>query len=183
MNTVEQHKEQFDKAIEHLKQDISSLRTGRATPALVEDITIEAYGTRQPVKALASISVSDAKTLLIDPWDKSVIQAIDTGIRASDLGINPVNDGKVIRLPLPELTTERRQELIKVLHTKLEQARIAIRKIREDVRTLIDKAEKNKEFSEDEKFTLQDELDATVKEYNDRIKVTGDEKEKEILTV
>jgi ribosome recycling factor len=183
MNIVQQHKEQFDKSIEHLRQEISSLRTGRATPALVEDIPIEAYGTKQPLKAVASISVADAKTIVVDPWDKSLLQTVETGLRNSDVGISPVNDGTVLRLPLPELTTERRQELIKVLHTKLEQARIAVRKIREEVRAQIDKSEKEKEISEDEKFTLQDELDKKiVKEYNDKIKTIGEEKEKEIMT-
>jgi ribosome recycling factor len=184
MNIVQQHKEQFDKSIEHLRQEISSLRTGRATPALVEDIPIEAYGTKQPLKAVASISVADAKTIVVDPWDKSLLQTVETGLRNSDVGISPVNDGTVLRLPLPELTTERRQELIKVLHTKLEQARIAVRKIREEVRAQIDKSEKEKEISEDEKFTLQDELDKKiVKEYNDKIKTIGEEKEKEIMTI
>lgn len=183
MNIVEQHKGQFSKAIEHLKSEIASLRTGRATPAIVEDIAVEAYGTKQALKGLASISVLDAKTLQIEPWDKSVLADIETAIRNSQLGINPVNDGKVIRLPLPDLTQERRQELIKVLHTKLEQARIAIRQIREDVKKSIDQAEKAKEIAEDQRFSLGDELDKMVKEYNDEIKKIGEEKEKEVTTV
>lgn len=180
---IEEYKPQFEKTIEHLRQEVSSLRTGRATPALVEDIPIEAYGTKQPLKAVASISVADAKTLVVDPWDKSLTQTVEAGIRASDLGINPVNDGKLIRLPLPELTADRRQELVKVLHSKLEQARIAVRKIREDIRSKIEKAEKAKEMSEDERFALQDALEKMVKEYNEQIKTIGEDKEKEITTV
>lgn len=176
-------KPEFEKAIEHFKQDISSLRTGRATPAIVEDIVIEAYGTRQPLKAVASISVADAKTLNIDPWDKGLMQAVEAGLRNSPLGINPVNDGKLIRLPLPELTSERRADLIKVLHQKSEAARIAIRKIREDARTQIEMAEAAKEMGEDEKFKLFDEIEKLVKEYNDRIKMMGEDKEKEITTI
>lgn len=176
-------KPEFEKAIEHFKQDISSLRTGRATPAIVEDIVIEAYGTRQPLKAVASISVADAKTLNIDPWDKGLMQAVEAGLRNSPLGINPVNDGKLIRLPLPELTSERRADLIKVLHQKSEAARIAIRKIREDARTEIEMAEEAKEMGEDEKFKLFDEIEKLVKEYNDRIKMMGEDKEKEITTI
>jgi len=184
MNINQENKENFDSAIDHLRQEIAGLRTGRATPALVEDITVEAYGTKQALKAVASISVADAKTLVVDPWDKSLMQVIEHGLRNSDIGISPVNDGKVIRLPLPELTSDRRQELIKVLHTRLENARIAIRKIREDVRSKIDKAEKEKEISEDEKFALQDELDKKiVKDYNEIIKTIGEEKEKEINTI
>lgn len=183
MDNLNIYREDFEKVIEHLKNDISSLRTGRATPALVEDIVVEAYGSRQPLKTIASINVQDAKTLAIDPWDKSLVQAIDSALRNSQLGINPVNDGKLIRLPLPDLTQERRQELIKVLHQKLETARISIRKVREEIRDDIDKKEKAKEMSEDEKYKLQDELEKWVKDYNDKIRVVGEEKEREITTV
>jgi len=177
------NQEKFDKTIEHLKSEISSLRTGRATPAIVEDLTVEAYGSKQALKGLASISVADAKTINVQPWDKGVLQNIETAIRNSDLGLNPVNDGVMIRLILPDLTTDRRSELIKVLHNKLEQARIVIRKIREEVREEIAKAEKDKTISEDEKYTYQEGVDKVVKEYNDTIKIIGDEKEKEIYTV
>jgi len=177
------HKEQFDKAIDHLKNEIASLRTGRATPALVEDVNVEAYGTKQKIVSLASITVADAKTINIQPWDKSVLADIEAALRNSSLGINPVNDGEMIRVILPDLTTERRAELIKVLHTKLEQARITVRKVREDVRTEIDRALKDKEISEDEKFKYQDDLEKIVKEYNDSIKSIGEEKEKEINKV
>jgi len=183
MDNLNIYKEDFEKVIDHLKNDITSLRTGRATPALVEDITVEAYGSKQALKTLATINVQDAKTLVIDPWDKSLIQAIDNALRNSQLGINPVNDGRLIRLPLPDLTQERRQELIKVLHQKLETARISIRKVREEIRDSIDKKEKNKEISEDEKYKLQDELEKWVKDYNEKIKVIGEEKEKEINTI
>lgn len=183
MNYVQDHKETFDKTIDHLKHELLSLRTGRATPALVEDIVVEAYGMRQPIKALASISVLDAKTLAIDPWDKSIMQAVETGIRQSPLGINPVNDGKTIRLPLPTLTQERRADLIKVLHQKLELARIGLRQAREDVKHLIDKAAKDGDMPEDEKFKQQDALDMLVKEFNEKVKVIGEEKEKDITTI
>ena len=183
MSFVDTHKEQFEKTITHLRHDISSLRTGRATPALVEDIIVDAYGVKQPLKSIASISVADAKTLTVDPWDKSLIQAVDTAISQSGIGINPVNDGKLIRLPLPDLTAERRADLIKVLHKKLEDSRIAIRKIREDIRRSIDSAEKTKEISEDEKFVFYDEVETLVKEYNQKVKHIGEEKEKEIQTI
>jgi len=183
MSIIQTHKEDFNTAIEHLKQEMSSLRTGRATPALVEDIIVEAYGCKQPLKAVASISVADAKTITVDPWDKSVVQAVESAINNSQLGINPVNDGKLIRLPLPDLTAERRQELVKVLHQKLEQARITVRKIREDLRNEIDKQEKDKLASEDQKYKMQEELEKMVKEFNEKIKQLGDEKEKEIVTI
>jgi len=183
MNVATLHKEQFDKTIEHLKNEIAGLRTGRATPVIVEDVTVEAYGTKQMLKGLASISVLDAKTLAVEPWDKGVISAIETGIRNSNLGLSPVNDGIVIRLSLPELTKERRQELIKVLHHKLEDARIAIRKIREEARKEIDAAEDAKEISEDERFTQYDNIEKMVKEYNDTVRQIGEDKEKEITTI
>lgn len=183
MNIVQTNKAQFDAAIEFLRHDISGLRTGRASAALVEDIQVEAYGTRQPLKAVASISVADAKTLNIEPWDKSLLLPVETGLRASSLGINPVNDGKLIRLPLPDLTSERRAELIKVLHQKLESAKISLRKVREDIRDQIEAAEKNKQISEDEKFKLQDDLEKMVKDYNEKVKAVGIEKETEITTI
>ncbi len=183
MTIVDAEKQQFDKAIEFLKQDITGLRTGRATPAIVDSVMVEAYGSRQPIKNVASISVADAKTLVVEPWDKSIMQAVEVAIRNSDVGINPVNDGRVIRLPLPDLTAQRRQELIKVLHQKLEHARISVRKIREDIRTMIDTAEKAKEISQDDKFALQEKLEKLVKEYNESIKSIGEEKEKEITTI
>lgn len=183
MTMIDQHKEHFNKAIEHLKSEVAGLRTGRATPALVEDVMIEAYGGKQPLKAVASITVSDAKTLAVEPWDKSLLAAVEAGIRQSDVGINPVNDGKLIRLPLPDLTSERRQELIKLLHQKLENARVSIRKIREDVRSVIQKQEKDKTIGEDEKFKLFEALEKMVKEYNEKVKKMGEEKEREITTV
>ncbi len=183
MNFVDPQKENFDKSIDHLKHELLGLRTGRATPAIVEDISVEAYGSKQQLKSLASIAVADAKTITVEPWDKSVLAAVETAIRNSDLGINPVNDGSLIRLVLPDLTQDRRQELIKVLHKKLEEARIAVRKVREDVKKKIDNAEKNKEIAEDEKFKQNDDLEKMVKEYNDKIKEIGEEKEKEINTV
>ncbi len=183
MTLVDNQKQQFDKGLEHLKQEISSLRTGRATPALVEDITVEAYGVKQPLKTLTSISVTDAKTLTVEPWDKSILQNVETAIRASQLGINPVNDGKVLRLPLPELNQERRQELIKVLHQKLEAARVSVRQTREEIRKKVEAAEANKEISEDDRYKQLDDLEKLVKENNEKIKKIGEEKEKEINTV
>ncbi len=183
MNIVQLYKEQFDKTIDFLKTDISGLRTGRATPALVDGVIVEAYGTKQPLKSVASVSVADAKTLVIEPWDKGLMQAVEAGLRMSPLGINPINDGKLIRLPLPELNQERRQELLKVLNQKMEQARISLRKVREEVRNAIESAEKNKQITEDEKFQYQDDLEQMVKEFNEQVKMIGEEKDKEITTI
>ncbi len=177
---INEHKEDFNKTIDFLKQDITGLRTGRASTAMVEDIQVEAYGTRQPLKAVASISVADPKTLNVEPWDKGLMSAIEKGIRDSGLGINPVNDGRMIRISLPELTVERRSELTKILHQKLENARISVRQVREDVRDMINEGEKDGGITEDEKYSLQDNLDKMVKEYNEQIKQIGEKKEIEI---
>lgn len=169
--------------MDFLKTDMVGLRTGRANAAMLDTILVESYGTMQPVKAVASISVADAKTLNIEPWDKSVLGAIEKAVRDSGLGINPVNDGRIIRLSMPELTVERRAELIKVLHQKLEAARISVRKVREEIRELILAEEKDKAVSEDEKYRLQEELEKLVKDFNEQIKVMGEKKEAEINTI
>lgn len=173
----------FDKAVEFFKEDISGLRTGRANSAIVEDISVEAYGTYQSLKSLASISIPDPKTVNIDPWDKGILSAIEKAVRDSGLGISPVNTGSQIRIFLPELTSERRQELIKVLHQKEEGARIAVRKVREEIKEMIKAAEDGGEITEDEKYRLEAELDKMVKEYNDKVKEITERKEAEINTI
>ncbi len=176
-------KKDFEDVVEFFKTDITALRTGRASTAIVENIMVEAYGTHQQLKGTASITVADAKTLNIEPWDKGLLAAVEKGIRDSGLGINPVNDGRLIRLSLPELTSDRRAELVKVLNQKIEQAKISVRKVREDVRGMIASEEKEKNITEDDKYSLQEELDKTVKEYNEKIDVIGAAKEKDITTV
>lgn len=180
---IETYRESFEKAIDHLEAEISTLRTGRATPALVEGIMVDAYNMKQPLKAVASITVQDAKNILVEPWDKTIIQAVENAIRNSDVGVNPVGDGAVIRIPLPELTQDRRIDLIKILHKKLEACRITIRKIREEVRNDIDKAEKAKEIGEDDRYVHQEEVEKMVKEYNLKAKEIGEKKEIEINTI
>lgn len=180
---INDFKKDFQQVVEFLKNDITQLRTGRASTAMVEDILVEAYGTHQPLKATASITVTDAKTLAIEPWDKGLLQAVEKGIRDSGIGVNPVNDGRIIRVILPELTSDRRTELVKVLHQKLEHARISIRKVREEVREMIASEEKDKSISEDDKFRLQEDLEKMVKSFNEEIQKVGDSKEKEITTV
>jgi ribosome recycling factor len=180
---INDFKPDFEKILEFLKKDITGLRTGRASTAMVEDISIEAYGTRQPLKSVASIAVADAKTLNIEPWDKSVLGSVEKGIRDSGLGINPVNDGRLIRLILPDLTADRRKELTKVLNEKLENSRVSLRKVRQEAKEMIEAEEESKSISEDQKFKLLEDLEKMVKDYNDKIKEIGDKKETEINTV
>lgn len=180
---ISDFKGEFEAVLDFLKKDISGLRTGRASVAMVEDISIEAYGTYQPLKSLASISLADAKTLNIEPWDKSVIGAIEKGIRESGIGINPINDGRIVRVILPDLTADRRKELSKILNEKLENARVSLRKVRQEIREMTEAEEKEKSISEDEKFGLFEDLEKVVKDYNEKIKEVGDKKESEINTI
>ncbi len=180
---IENFREDFEKAFDHLVSEVATLRIGRATPGLVEGIIVDAYNMKQPIRSVATITIQDAKNILVEPWDKSIAQAVETAIRNSDIGVNPVSNGVIIRIPLPDLTQDRRTDLIKVLHKKLEASRIAVRQIREDVRNEIEKAEKRKELSEDDRYVHQEELEALVKEYNLKIKALGEKKEIEINTI
>ena len=180
---LESSKPEFEKVVAHLKSELSALRGTRATPALVEHVMVEAYGSRQPLKALASIAVVDPKTLTIEPWDKAIMKDLEKAIQVAGIGVNPVNEGKLIRMVLPPLTEESRRELVKIVHGKLEEARGGVRTIREKLRQGVLEAEKKKEFSEDAKFRELEKLDKMVGEYNEQVKKIGESKEKEIMTV
>jgi len=169
--------------IEFLKGELGQLRTGRATPALVENIIVDAYGAPMAVKGVASISVTDSKSLAIEPWDKSLMKAIEEGIRNAGLGINPVNDGKVVRIIMPPMTEENRRAIVKIIGQKEEEARIRIRQTREEVRTGIIKAEEEGEMPEDQKFADMEALDQLSKEFNEKIKEVTSEKEVEIMKI
>lgn len=173
----------FESSLEHLQKELAVLRTGRATPVLVEDIPVSAYDSTMEVKGLASIAVLDAKTLVIDPWDKALMSAIEKGIRDAGIGLSPIPDGDKIRIVMPPTTEDNRKQMVKTMKEKVEEARISIRSVREGLREEIMKQEKEKDISEDEKFKLLDELDKLTKEYNDKISEIGSNKESEIMTV
>jgi len=166
-----------------LKKDIASLRTGRAHPNMVENIMVESYGVKSPLKQLASITVPEARTLKIQPWDKSILKNIEKSIIEAKIGINPVNEGTIIRVTVPQMTSEDRLKLVKNLHEKLEQAKVKIRLVRDETREKIVLAEKNKEITEDDKFDFLKELDNYIKEQNDTVKKIGEDKEKELMTI
>jgi ribosome recycling factor len=176
-------KPDFQATLDHFQKELSALRTGRATPALVEDIPVSAYDSTMEIKGLASITISDARTLVVEPWDKSLIQNIEKGIRDVGVGLSPVVDGQVIRIIIPQMTQENRKQIVKVMKEKLEDTRIALRSVREDLREAIIKKEKEKEFSEDEKFKIFDELDALTKEFTDLVSQMAQRKEEEIMTI
>lgn len=171
----------LEKIISDLRSDVSSLRTGRATPALVENLEIEAYGERQPLKALAAIFAPEPRQIVIQPWDRSLLPAIEKAIQASPLGLNPIADKDVIRLSIPTLTEERKRGLVKLLKEKLESARIQVRRTRDEVMKEIDAREKAKEISEDERFRQRQETEKVVGECNRKIEELGGAKEREIM--
>lgn len=180
---MDQLEENMMKAVEAMKHDFMSIRTGKASSSLIENITAEYYGTQTRIRDMAGISTPDAKTIMIQPWDKSALGAIEKAIIASNLGISPVNDGKVIRLPVPPLSEERRQQLSKQVKSRAEDNKISIRNIRRDGNESAKKSQKNSEISEDE---LKAVLDAVQKLTDDYIRETDDlaaAKEKEIMTV
>jgi len=180
---IEKHQEQFDKTIEHLREGLAGLRGDRANPIVIEKIPVEAYGSITPLNGLAAIQVQDARTLIVQPWDKSVTKDIEKAIQASDLGINPINEGTQIRLSFPSLTEEKRKDLIKIVHEKLEEARIAIRGVRETILKDVKKAKEDKEIGEDQFFVVEKDVQKKVDFFNDLIKEIGEKKEKELLTV
>jgi ribosome recycling factor len=170
-------------AVRALEEDLAGIRTGRATPALVERLEVEYYGSPTPLMQLASISVPEPRQLLIKPFDPSTLRAIERAIMTSDLGINPNNDGKNIRLILPPLTEERRRELVKVVHHRVEEARVAIRNVRRDVKRDLKEFEEEKLISEDERKRAEDQLDDLTKEYIEKAEALGERKEKEVMEV
>ncbi len=176
-------KEDFQSVIGHLQKDLNALRTGRASPALVEDVKIQAYGAIMDIKSVASIMTQDAKTLVIEPWDKSMTQAIEKGIREANLGINPAVDGSTVRISLPQMTEENRRHLVKQMKERVEEAKVSTRGVRENVREQVMTMEKAKEMGEDEKFKTLDELDKMTKEYTTKIEEMAARKEEEIMTI
>lgn len=179
---LNQKKPVFEGILGFYKSDIAIIRTSRATPALVEDIKVNYYGQSMHVKELASITAPEPRTLIIQPWDKGAIEAIEGAIRKSEIGISPVVDGQVVRLNLPPLTEERRREFIKLLKQKTEEARVKIRRAREEIWDRIQKMERSGEIPEDDKFWAKDQLQKIVDEYNGKIEELEKKKEQELLT-
>lgn len=171
------------KAIEVLRNDLSSLRAGRATPALLDKIKVDYYGVPTPINQLANVSVPELRSLVIQPWDKSVISAVEKAILKSDLGLTPNNDGSVIRLNIPQLTQDRRKELVKVVKKKAEEGRVAIRNIRRDCNEHLKDIEKKHEVSEDEFKRSQEEAQKLTDKYIKEVEQVLEHKEQEIMEV
>lgn len=176
-------KKDLGETIDFYQEELRNIRTGRVNPAMVEEIEIDYYGTKSALKQVASISSQDAKTLIISPWSKDSLVSIEKAVNQSDLGVNPVNDGNVIRLSFPSLTEERRTELAKVVGKKTEEARIKIRKKREEEWDKIQEKERNKEISEDDKFKDKEALQKIIDEYNRKVDDLSSKKEEELMQV
>jgi ribosome recycling factor len=173
----------MQKAVDALTRDLAAIRTGRASPALVEHIRADYHGVLTPLNQIASISIPEAKMILIQPWDRSSIRTIEKAILTSDLGLNPTSDGTFIRIPIPPLTEERRKELIKVVHKRLEEARIELRNFRRDGIERLRQVEKNKEISQDQYTRASDQLQKLIDNFIYRVNSIGQDKEKEIMEV
>ena len=180
---LEDSREKMTKAVTHTQQDFSSVRTGRASPVLVENLKIDYYGTETPLKQLAGMNVPEARLLVITPYDKSSMTAIEKAIQHSDLGINPSNDGTVIRLNFPPLTEERRKEMVKVVHHKAEEGRVAVRNVRRGARKDLEALEHDGDISSDELDRAEKELEKITQDYVAEIDRMLKHKEQELLEV
>ncbi|OZM58603.1 ribosome recycling factor [Lottiidibacillus patelloidae] len=176
-------KNRMEKAIQSLKREFTTIRTGRANPAILDKITVDYYGAPTPLNQLATISVPEARLLVIQPFDKSVIADIEKQIQKSDLGLTPANDGNVIRIAIPALTEERRKELVKVVKKYAEDAKIAIRNIRRDANDSLKKAEKDGEITEDELRRQSDDVQKLTDKQISEVDAVTENKEKEIMEV
>ncbi|HCF50306.1 MAG TPA: ribosome recycling factor [Syntrophomonas sp.] len=175
--------DRMKKSMEHLTKDLASLRAGRANPAMVEKLSVDYYGVGTPINQLANITVPEARLLVIQPWDKSIIADIEKSIMKSDLGITPSNDGNVIRIAIPQLTEERRKELVKVVKKRAEEARVAVRNIRREANDMLKSSEKDKLVSEDESKKGADEVQKLTDRYVKNVDAILQTKEKEIMEV
>lgn len=173
----------MQKAVEALRQDLAAIRTGRASAGLLERIQVDYYGAPTPINQVATISVPEARLLVIQPWDRKMLTDIEKAIQKSDLGINPNNDGQVIRLSIPPLNEERRRDMVKTLHKKLDEHKVAIRNVRRDVHDKLRDREKKKEISEDELKRSTERLQKLTDRFIDEMDAIGKTKEKEILEV
>lgn len=176
-------KDKMEKTLKVLSSDFAAIRAGRANPAVLDRITVDYYGTPTPINQMAAVSVSDARVLVIQPWDKSSLKAIEKAIQASDLGINPTNDGSVIRLTFPQLTEERRKDLCKDIKKLGEDAKVAVRSIRRDANDKIKNMKKESELTEDDVKIFDKDIQKLTDKYTDLIDNEVSAKEKEILSI
>ncbi len=179
----EDAQDRMNKALESLQNDYKRLRTGRASVSLVDGLKVEYYGTSTPLSQLATLTVPEPRTIMIQPWDTTIIGEVEKAILKSELGLTPNNDGKVIRISIPVLTADRRRELVKVVKKMAEESKVAIRNIRRDVNEMIKDLKKDKTISEDDQFRAQEEAQKITDDYIKKIDALYSVKEKEILEI
>src|SRR5579862_4651418 len=182
-DAVAQARVRMEKAVEDFRRELAGLRTGRANVAVLDSIRVDYHGTPMPVNQLGTVTVPDPMSIVIAPWDAGAVPMIDKAIRTADLGLNPTNDGKIVRVPIPPLTEDRRKEIVKHLHKVLENHRTAVRNIRRDLKEAIDHLEKEKKASEDERKRAMDELDKITHSETKKIEELSAAKEREILEI
>lgn len=180
---IKTYEDKMDKTLSNLQEEYVSIRAGRANPHILDKIQVDYYGTPSPLQSVANISVPEARMIQIQPWESSLIKEIERAIIASDLGLTPANDGKTIRLVFPELTEDRRKELVKDVKKKAESAKVAIRNIRRDANDMIKKQQKANEISEDEQKDAEDEIQKMTDSFVSQVDQMMEDKSKEIMTV
>jgi ribosome recycling factor len=176
-------KTRMEKAVDDFRKELATVRTGRANASLLDGIRVDYHGTPMPVNQLGALTVPEPTMIVIAPWDPSVVALVDKAIRTSDLGLNPTNDGKVVRVPIPALTEERRKDLVKHLHKVLENHRTALRNVRRDLKEAIEKLEKDKKVSEDEKKRGLDELEKVTHAETKKMEDLSETKEREVMQI
>jgi ribosome recycling factor len=182
-DAMAQAKIRMEKAVEDFRKELAGVRTGRANVAILDHVRVDYHGTPMPINQLGTLAVPDAAMIVISPWDPGAVPLIDKAIRISDLGLNPTNDGKVIRVPIPSLTEERRKELVKHLHKVLENHRTAVRNIRRDIKEAVEKLEKEKKISEDDKKRTLEDLEKLTHSETKKIEDLSAAKEKEVMEI
>jgi ribosome recycling factor len=183
MPNVEDARKRMDEALEALRREFATVRTGKATPALLDTVRVDAYGSKMPLNQVASVSTPEPSMLVVQPFDKSLLSEIERGIQSADLGLNPANDGNIIRVPIPPLNEERRKEYVKLLHKMAEEGRISIRHARRTVREEIQKLVKDHEIGEDEGRRREDALDKLTHDYSEKIDDLLKRKEEEVMAI
>lgn len=182
-DALAQAKARMEKAVEDFRKDLAGVRTGRANTALLDGVRVDYHGTPMPINQLGTMSVPDPSMIMISPWDPTAVPLIDKAIRTADLGLNPTNDGKVVRVPIPALTEERRKDLVKMIHKILENHRTAVRNVRRDIKEHVEKLEKEKKISEDDKKRGLDELEKLTHAETKKVEDLSAAKEKEVMEI
>lgn len=183
MPTLNEARAQMERALDAMRREFSSVRTGKATPALLDTVRVDAYGSKMPLNQVASVNIPEPRLFVIQPWDKGLMGAIEKAIQSADLGLNPSNDGTVIRVPVPQMTEERRKEMVRLLHKLAEEGRIAVRHARQEANKEIKHLEGEHELGEDEAHRQTDQVQSLTDEYIEKIEQLLKAKEEEVMEV